>query len=74
MMHSPTCSAPAVCLSACRWCVVELLSKGYRVRATVRDDTDPERCQFLWDMVRASVLPVAASSLGARARWRRLCL
>lgn len=52
--------------------MVELLSKGYRVRATVRDDTDPERCQFLWDMVRASVLPVAASSLGARARW--LCL
>ena len=29
---------------------MELLNKGYRVRATVRDTTDPERCQFLWDM------------------------
>lgn len=38
-----------------RWCVVELLKKGYRVRATVRDETDPARCQFLWNMVCVSM-------------------
>ena len=39
------CAAPSS-----DWRSGQALSRGYRVRATVRDETDPERCEWMWNL------------------------
>lgn len=52
---SVLCALGSVLCAACAapssdWRSGQALSRGYRVRATVRDETDPERCEWMWNL------------------------